>query len=291
MRFKMAGYLLVSAITCFAQISPQPVSVPTSTAAPKGKLFIIGGGERTMHLMKQLVDAAGLGPSDYVAVLPMSSEDPDSSFFYIKEDLQPACSNQIVNLNFTAATVTNRARLDSLTRAKLIFITGGDQIRFMKVVLNTPVYEAIHKAYENGSTISGTSAGAAVMSRRMITGNQLTGDTTYHETFRKLKANNIEFKEGLGLLDSTIVDQHFIVRSRYNRLFSALALYPNYTCIGIDESTAIIVHGSTVTVAGDGQVILVAGHGPITVSEQGLIKFKDMRLSVYTDGESFPIKP
>ncbi|MCW3116158.1 MAG: cyanophycinase, partial [Chitinophagaceae bacterium] len=219
--------------------------------------------------------------------LPMSSEEPDTSFVYFKADIQPACTNTIANLNFTPALVNNKAWLDSLEHAKLIFITGGDQDRFMNVVLNTPVYDIIHKAYENGATIAGTSAGAAVMSHDMITGRELTGDTTYHATFKKLQDKNIEIKQGLGLLDSAIIDQHFIVRSRYNRLFSALAKFPTYPCIGIDESTAIIVHGNRVKVAGDSQVMVLKNPDQLKITSGGLIKVKDLQLSIYTAGDEF----
>ncbi len=54
----------------------------------------------------------------------------------------------------------------------------------MNIVLHTPVYDAIHTAYANGITIAGTSAGAAVMSEKMITGKELT-DTSYNATFKK----------------------------------------------------------------------------------------------------------
>ena len=190
--------------------------------------------------MKALVSTAALSAKDYVVVLPMSSEQPDTSYYYFKEDLQKACSNAIVNFNFTAEKVNDKRWLDSLQNARLIFITGGDQQRFMKIVLHTPVYDAIHKAYANGATIAGTSAGAAVMSEKMITGNELT-DTVYRPTFKKIHDKNIEIQQGLGLLKNAVIDQHFIVRSRYNRLLSALAKYPFYACIGIDEATAIIV--------------------------------------------------
>jgi cyanophycinase len=280
-RISIAGsFFLVCWFSGFSQPGGQ---------APKGKLFIIGGGYRSEEMMKLLVSTAGLGSKDYVAVLPMSTEEPDSGFYYFKESLEPVCSNSIVNLNFTSNSVNDRQRLDSLAQAKLIFITGGDQVRFMNVVLHTPVYDAIHLAYKNGATIAGTSAGAAVMSKQMITGNQLS-DTIYHETFRQLKTGNVEIKEGLGLLDSAVIDQHFIVRSRYNRLLSALEIFPAYNCIGIDEATAIIVQNKKVTVTGDGQVILFTNPAGTTVNDKGLIKFKDLRLSIFTAGDSFMIK-
>lgn len=196
----------------------------------KGKLFIIGGGDRPPGLMQSLAATAALQADDYVVVLPMSGGSPDTSFYYFKEDWQLVSDKKVVNFNFTSATINHKDWLDSLQKAKLIFITGGDQDRFMQVVENTPVYKAIHQAYKNGATIAGTSAGAAVMSQHMITGRQLT-DTVYRATFRKLTAENIEFKNGLGLINNAIVDQHFVVRSRYNRLLSALAVYPLLTVL------------------------------------------------------------
>lgn len=253
---------------------------------PKGKLFIIGGGDRPPSLMKSLLSTAALAPNDYAVVLPMSSAEPDTSFYYFKEDFKPVSGNTLVNFNFTAATVNRQQWLDSLKHAKLIFITGGDQERFMKVVLNTPVYDAIHAAYQNGATIAGTSAGAAVMSKNMITGKEFT-DTVYRATFRKLQDENIEIKTGLGLISNAVIDQHFVVRSRYNRLLSALALYPTLACIGIDEETAIIVQGNKIKVSGGGQVILVRNPKELKVTAGKLIKFKDVEFSIYTDGDEF----
>ncbi len=255
---------------------------------PKGKLFIIGGGDRPPSLMQALVKTSGLSPKDYVVVLPMSSASPDKAYEYFKADLEPFCRNAIVNFNFTPERVNDRSWLDSLQKAKLIFITGGDQDRFMKAVQNTAVYQAIHRAYQQGATIGGTSAGAAVMSEHMITGHELQ-DTVYRSTFNKLRDKNIEFKQGLGLLTTAVIDQHFIVRSRYNRLLSALARFPALTCIGIDEETAIIVDGLVATVTGERQVVVMKKPEQIKALETGLIKVKDMQFSIYTAGDSFQL--
>ena len=260
-------------------------------SSSKGKLFLIGGGNRSSALILKLIETARLNKKDHIAILPMASAMPDSSFYYIKIQLEKACGNTIANLNFTIDKINDQQWIDSLKNAKLIFIAGGDQSRFMRLVLKSPIYNAIHYAYKRGSVIAGSSAGAALMSKHMITGNQLLGDTTYSETFEKLWNNNIEFTEGLGLLDSVIIDQHFIVRSRYNRLISALAKFPNYICLGIDEATAIIVHQKKVTVTGEGQVIkLCCPKNLQTKKPIPLIKFQDAQLSIYTIGDSFMIK-
>lgn len=256
----------------------------------KGKLFIIGGGDRPPSLLQSLAATAAMAKDDYVVVLPMSSGSPDTAYYYFKTEFETVSSNPIINFNFTKEKVNNKNWLDSLEKAKLVFITGGDQDRFMNAVLNTPVYNAIHKAYQNGATIAGTSAGAAVMSKYMITGNELT-DTVYHSTFRKIVDKNIEIKPGLGLLSNAVVDQHFVARSRYNRLLSAIAKYPSLSCIGIDEATAIIVQQNKVKVSGVSQVIVIRKPVSIAVTSTGLIKFKEVDFSIYTDGDEFILMP
>ena len=261
-----------------------------SFSQAKGNLFIIGGGNRTPSLMRSMLSTATLSANDYIVVLPMATEEPDTAFYYFKISIDTLCNNALVKFNFTEKETNYKSWLDSVKNAKLIFITGGDQSRFMNIVLHSPVQQAIQQAYKNGATIAGTSAGAAMMSRYMLTGNQLLGDTTYESTFPKLWYKNIEIKEGLGLLDSAIIDQHFIARSRYNRLFSAIAQFPSLPCIGIDESTAIIVHGNNVSVAGESQVIVFSHPKNLTVTQKGLIKFDDIQMHIYTAGDTFQLK-
>lgn len=256
----------------------------------KGNLFIIGGGDRSDELIKQLVTTSNFKAKDYIIVLPMASEIPDTGFKYISLQLKKQTNLTIKNFNFSKHEVNDKKWIDSLAGAKLIYILGGDQNRFMKSVLGTPVYTAIHKAYNNGSTIAGTSAGAAVMSKYMITGKQLL-DTVYKETFNKLWDKNVEFAEGLGLLQNTIIDQHFLKRNRYNRLISSLAAHPDLVCVGIDEGTAIIVHGSKATVAGDSQVIRFAVPKNLQNTSKGLIKFNNAEFGVFTAGDVITIKP
>lgn len=265
--------------TCFVQAQ-----------TPKGKLFIIGGGDRSDTLMKQVLSVADLSQKDYIVVLPMSSEEPDSSFIFFKTQMVKLTPNPIVMLNFNKETAQNKRLADSLQKAKLIFISGGDQTRFMNVVQNSPVKTAIQKAYENGSTISGTSAGAAVMSETMITGNQKL-QKEYSGTFDNIRYDNLETSEGLGLLQTAIIDQHFLKRNRYNRLLSALVEFPALTGIGIDESTAIIVRNNQIEVAGESEVIVVKKpKGVLKSKNNNLISIENLQMSIYTAGQKFNIK-
>lgn len=256
----------------------------------KGKLFIIGGGHRSDALMAQLVTITDFKKKDYIVVLPMSSQEPDSAYFYFKKQFEKLTLNPIVMLNFDKTTANNKGLNDSLQNAKLIFISGGDQSRFMNVVKNTPLYKAIHRAYENGSTIAGTSAGAAVMCEHMITGNQKL-ETKYTETFDNIRYDNLETAVGLGLIKNVIIDQHFLKRSRYNRLLSALIEFPTHIGIGIDESTALIVRNKEIEIAGDSEVIVVKKPKGITKSKKkNLVSIKSLEMAVYTEGQKFKIK-
>ena len=259
-------------------------------AQNKGSLFIIGGGNRSDELMQKMLQTANLKSTDYIIVLPMASEVPDVGFETLSKQLKKLDNRMIRSFNFSKHDVNDKKWTDSLAHAKLIYILGGDQNRFMNVVLNTPVYDAIHKAYKSGSTIAGTSAGAAVMSKYMITGKQLL-DTVYKETFNKLWNKNIEFSKGMGLLENTIIDQHFLKRNRYNRLISALAVHPDMVGVGIDESTAIIVKGSKATVAGESQVIRIANPQNLKSTDKGLLKFSKAEFGIFTEGDVIDIKP
>lgn len=257
---------------------------------PKGKLFIIGGGSRSDALVKDLVTTSGIKNTDYIVVLPMASEQPDTGYKYINLQLVKQTSAKVRNFDFAKSASSNPKWVDSVAKAKLIYILGGDQNRFMKAVLGTPIYAAIHQAYKNGATIAGTSAGAAVMSKYMITGKQLLA-TDYKETFNQLLDKNVEFAEGLGLLKNTIIDQHFIKRNRYNRLISSLAAHPDMIMVGIDEATAIVVEGNKARVTGDSQVIRMAKGDKLQTTSSGLIKSKSIQFGLFTQGDIFEVLP
>lgn len=276
-------------VIVFAFLSFSSLTLCAQNKQASGSLFIIGGGNRSDSLMAELVKTANLRPNDYIVVLPMASAEPDAGFTLISQQLSKFTRASIRNFDFAKHPSNNRW-VDSLSGARLIYILGGDQNRFMKTVLNTPIYNAIHRAYNQGGTIAGTSAGAAVMSKYMITGRQLR-DTVYKETFDKLWSDNIEFTEGLGLLPEVIIDQHFVKRNRYNRLISALAEKPNYVCIGIDEGTAIIVRGEKATVAGESQVLRFANPKKNKQTANGLLKLQKIDFGIFTSGDVIRLTP
>jgi cyanophycinase len=206
---------------------------------------------------------------------------------YIKNDFAEVSDIPCINLHFTESDLINQGKLDSLRKCKLIFITGGDQKRFMNLVHSTPIEEAIKKAYQDGATIAGTSAGAAVMSEIMITGDENFSEE-YSSTYDKIWKGNGVYSTGLGLLQGVIIDQHFVIRSRHNRLLSALCDFPGHMGVGIDESTAIIISGDSANVVGNSQVLVYHPHDTCDYHFKHYAP-KEVLCSILVTGEKFAL--
>jgi len=131
----------------------------------------------------------------------------------------------------------------ALADATGIWFTGGDQAALTAALEGTPVLAAIRARHRAGAALGGTSAGAAIMSDSMLTGNQRRPDSLgyYGDEFPAVARNTIEVRPGFGFLPGTIVDQHFLRRERHNRLLAAVLERPTLLGIGIDEGTALEV--------------------------------------------------
>ncbi|MEX0661641.1 MAG: cyanophycinase [Balneolaceae bacterium] len=259
------------------------------TNAPKGSLLIIGGGSRPNSMIDRIIAETSLQDSGYAVVLTMSGFDPDTSAFYGERQFRDAGISNIRSYDFERRQSFSEAASDSLINASLIYITGGSQSRFMDSIIQTPaIAEALKNAYQDGTMISGTSAGAAVMSKIMITGDQ-HNYPEYTSTYYNLEKDNMITAEGLGLITDVIIDQHFVKRARNNRLLTAIMDYPNHTGIGIDESTAILVKDGKAEVVGNSQVLVYKNAGQTTSTYGEKIGGKNLRLDIYLPGEIFDL--
>ena len=88
-------------------------------------------------------------------------------------------------------------------------------------------------------------------------------------------------------MKDVIIDQHFIKRQRLNRLVAASIENPDELCIGIDESTAIIVKRKNVRVTGEGQVISIRNRSAARRVQNGMLGTDNLQINVYLPGESF----
>ena len=215
------------------------------------RLVVVGGGKRPQSAMRTFVQWAG-GSRSNILVIPWATSEPESSFDYLKLDLTAYNPNSIVLAPVAPLTDAKKAAfLDLLKQATGVFFTGGDQVKTMEVLKDASLLRALQERYRSGVVFGGTSAGAAIMSTEMITGE---GD------FTVIDGRKVDTSGGLGLLpDDVIVDQHFIKRQRQNRLFGLILRDHRKFGVGVDEDTALlVVDNRFAQVTGLGHVMTVA---------------------------------
>lgn len=204
-------------------------------------LLMIGGGQRPPEAMTRFVQASG-GPSARILVISWASKEQTGAE-HIRDELnldQPAQVELAPRLPLTPTQVSRFK--NNLPRYTGIFFSGGNQNLLMETILNLKLKTTFKNLYDSGVVFGGTSAGTAVMSERMITGD------------------DSPLAEGLGLLPpEIIVDQHFLVRQRMERLAHHVIHLPGTVGIGIDEGTSLWVMNDRIArVLGPSSVIVIS---------------------------------
>jgi cyanophycinase len=263
---------------------------PPVADRPRGSLVIVGGGDRSEAMMRRFVELAG-GAGARIAVVPNASSEPQETGQALVAELDSLGARAFVyHLDRkTAGTAAAARRLDSVGG---IWFSGGDQAFVTAALAGTTVHRAMQRRYREGVAVGGTSAGAAIMSDSMITGNQTPpGDTTgyYGDEFPAIARRRVEIVPGLGFLPEAIVDQHFIRRERHNRLLSAVLERPKLLGVGIDESTALEVgpDGRWRVLGESAVVIYDARRARVTDGKHSLLGATGLRVHVLPAGAVF----
>lgn len=255
----------------------------------KGRLVIIGGVQ-TQEIVKKYVALAG-GHEARILIIPnagsepkLNSEEEQANFIKLgaKADY----------LLFTRETADDEVNLKKMEWANAVFFLGGDQVDLTRDMLGTKLLQKAYDIYNNGGVVGGSSAGAAVMSEVMITGNELVNkDSTV--SFVTIERGNVEVKQGFGFIKTVIIDQHFLKRKRHNRTISTLIEHPNLIGVAIDESTSIIVNpDETFDVYGNNQVLVYDPTRSTDIRDNGngRLGISNMKLDVLISGDKYDIK-
>ncbi len=213
------------------------------------RLLVIGGGERPPDAMKKFVGWSG-GAKSRILVITWASGVPDESYTSLEKAFQNANAGLVEHAPIRPLDDEKRRKfVEQLNGATGVFFSGGDQNRIMDVLADEALLQMIKSKYNSGTPFGGTSAGAAVMSDPMMTGEA---------DLKILDGTKVGVRKGLGLLANVIFDQHFLVRQRHNRLFGLIIANPRMLGIGIDEDTSVMIEDNRrLTVVGKTQVMFV----------------------------------
>jgi cyanophycinase len=225
-------------------------------AGPKGYLFIIGGGERDAPLMKRYIGLASGFATGRIVIFTMASGVPQEVGPELLAEFKGLGAKDVTVYQLTRDEAMKPDSSKILDGAGGVWFSGGDQSRLTAALLDTPIHKRVIELYEKGCVIGGTSAGAAVMSEVMITGDEKR-TAKEDEQWQVIRAENIVRVRGFGFVKKAIIDQHFVTRRRHNRLISLVLENPRLLGVGIDESTAVLVRpDGRYEVLGENQVIV-----------------------------------
>lgn len=252
-----------------------------------GTLVVIGGAVRLDgDILREFYQRSG-GADGRIVILPTASAREEGGIEYIDAfaALGLRCQAQILPVR-TREDANQPEFVNAVREATGIFISGGHQARLVSILGGTLLHKAIIELYQRGYCVGGTSAGAAALSAVMI---------AFGHQGMLPRPHIAQFSSGLGLIDICIFDQHFRQRNRIGRLLYAVACNPSLLGIGIDEDTAVVIQGSSLTVLGAGAVTIVDGLS-ITSSDIGemppkkLVSMSGVQLHILTAGSTFNLE-
>ena len=222
-----------------------------------GALIISGGGRLPPEIRQRFVELAG-GASARIVVIPAFAAD-EKQQAGLRDVWRPFGVTNIRVLQADSREVADRPEFsEPIQTATGVWLSGGQQEWLATRYAGSRVESELQALVKRGGVIGGSSAGAAVMSQVMI---EQGLDTATLGT-------------GLDLFPGAVIDQHFLKRSRLNRLLRVLEAQPALIGFGIDEGTALVVQLSKgrLGVLGDSYVMVC-----VPQTEKGEPRYEAMK--------------
>lgn len=241
-------FVIIIALLLPQTVVSQPFLPPPKEPVQdiRGSLVIVGGGTIPDSVYDAFLKLAG-GPKARLVVIPtagVGADDKGVGTYLERWRKMGAASVDLLHAR-SPVKANDPEFSKSLADATGVWLGGGSQSRLVAAYRGTAVEVELHKLLRRGGVIGGTSAGAAAMSQLMIAGGKVPP----------------ELGEGFGFLPGGVIDQHFLKRDRMNRLLDVLSKNPGWFGLGIDEGTAVIVQGRTLTVLGQSYVVACLAAG------------------------------
>ena len=142
--------------------------------------------------------------------------------------------------------------ISKVQEAETFFLTGGHQLRITSMLGGTPLLKEIHRKFEDGALLGGTSAGSVCMATIMISQDLIRRPFVHGE---------VELTQGLGFLEDITIDTHFAARNRIPRLIHIVSENPGVLGVGIGENTGTIwnLQNKEFKVVGRGSIVVIEG--------------------------------
>lgn len=232
-------------------------------AKAKGRLIVIGGEQKKSSpnpdLMAKVAFHAG-GAKGRLVVIAAETMPGARGAAYYRRALKEAGVPEVAAFSLKGANRTEDAKaIAEIEAATGVFLAGDDPDRLVEMLAGTPLAQAIRDAFHRGACIAGTSAGASVLSDRVVS----NGATDIHP-----RVGLVTLENGLGLFDRIVIDHHFCEKQRLGRLVTICAMERRMLGVGVDTGTALVVDPA--------KGIEVIGSGAVTVFDGRQMSYSNM---------------
>jgi cyanophycinase len=239
--------LLISQLVCGQESQKKFTNGPE-----KGHLVIVGGSLTDSSIYAKFMELAG-GPEAPIVIIPTAANDEylieKGAFETIQQRFQ---KHGFRNITFLHTRNPDEANKESfyapIQNAAGVWFSGGRQWRLVDSYMNTKTHEALRMLLGRGGVIGGSSAGASIQGSYLVRGDTKTNVVMMGD-----------HQEGLGFITNCAIDQHLLALNRQFDIFEILEAHPELLGIGIDENTAIVVHGDEFEVIGESFVAVYDG--------------------------------
>jgi cyanophycinase-like exopeptidase len=257
-----------------------------SQAKPSFGIAMMGGGSDLDEAFRWLCRKGNGG--DFLILRARGDDDYNS---YVNGLCKPNSVATLIIPDHAAAQ--DPAVTETIRKAEVVFIAGGDQANYVRGWQGTEVEKAINEGIAAGKPIGGTSAGLAVegqfvygalgdkpddkdLSSADVLTNPYFGRVTVIRDFLKVP-----------LLQNLITDSHFAKRDRMGRSLGFLAriMKDDWSSspreVAIDEKSAVLVEEdgqATVIGSGRGAYFMKPTQAPETCVEATPLTFRDVTI-------------
>jgi cyanophycinase len=241
----LAGSLILFQLALFSQES-------ITRGPEKGHLVIVGGNLSAPSIYARFMELAG-GPDAPVVIITTAGTDEflvdDRGIEKTRKRFEDQGFRNITMLHTRNPREADTEEfVEPITKASGVWFIGGRQWRIADSYLNTRTHRELLNLLDRGGVIGGSSAGASIQASYLV-----RGDT---ETNVIMMGDH---EEGFGFITNCAIDQHLLALNRQFDIFEILDAHPGLLGIGLDENTAIVVHGDEFEVIGESFVAIYDG--------------------------------
>ncbi|MBS3817778.1 MAG: cyanophycinase [Candidatus Thermoplasmatota archaeon] len=224
---------------------------------PKGKIVSIGGNLDLFPedpILEKIIDEIKEDEdhSPTLSIIPSASKKPYGSAKQYSHLFSNAGAETQTIYPENREEANEESLLEKVRESDGFFFTGGSQLRITALLGGTQMVEEMHKKFEEGALVSGTSAGAVCLTRTMI---------AYGDSEESLLHGMVELSPGLNFIEDAVIDTHFTVRGRFPRLIHVVTEHPGVLGVGLGEDIAAVwdFEEMDFTVIGSSNIVVVDG--------------------------------